>query len=78
MEVRITDISVSRVHSLIRMTKKGEVIIEDNESKFGTMLLLQKPYMLKSSLPTFVQINRTVMCIQIESMYNCVQRCLGW
>ncbi len=54
MEVRITDISVSRVHSLIRMTKKGEVIIEDNESKFGTMLLLQKPFLLKSSLPTFV------------------------
>jgi hypothetical protein len=63
VEVRITDISVSRVHSLIRMTKKGEVILEDNESKFGTLLLLSKPYLIKEFLPVFVQVGRTVLCI---------------
>ncbi len=37
-EVRITDISVSRFHSQIRLNKNGEVFIEDNQSKFGTLI----------------------------------------
>ena len=37
-EVRITDISVSRFHSLIRLSKKGKVFVEDNQSKFGTLV----------------------------------------
>ena len=42
-EVRITDISVSRHHSNLRLCKDGTVCLNDNYSKFGTLLLLNKP-----------------------------------
>lgn len=37
-EVRITDISVSRFHTQIKLNKNGDVIISDNQSKFGTLV----------------------------------------
>jgi len=76
VEVRITDISVSRVHSLIRMTKRGEVILQDNESKFGTLLLMANPYSLKGCLPMFVQVGRTFLCFQAQKSYSCWKSCL--
>ena len=42
-EVRITDISVSRHHSSLRLCKDGTVSLNDNYSKFGTLLLLSRP-----------------------------------
>lgn len=45
-EVRITDISVSRCHALIKRSLKGEYVVEDNNSKFGTLVLVRKPLML--------------------------------
>ena len=41
-DMKIADISVSRVHSFIRFEGK-DLIIEDNGSKFGTMIRLNKP-----------------------------------
>jgi pSer/pThr/pTyr-binding forkhead associated (FHA) protein len=38
-DLRITDISVSRCHSVIKLLK-GQFILEDNDSKFGTLVLL--------------------------------------
>lgn len=43
VEVRITDISVSRIHSSLILSSNGEVTITDNFSKFGTLVLLDKP-----------------------------------
>jgi pSer/pThr/pTyr-binding forkhead associated (FHA) protein len=40
--MKIADISVSRVHSFIRF-EGNELIIEDNGSKFGTMVRVNKP-----------------------------------
>ena len=42
-EVRITDISVSRIHSQIKLNKNGQVFIEDNQSKFGTLIQIKDP-----------------------------------
>jgi pSer/pThr/pTyr-binding forkhead associated (FHA) protein len=53
-EVRITDISVSRCHSLIKKSAKGEYIVEDNNSKFGTLILARKPYMLNKSGTNYI------------------------
>lgn len=44
--VRITDISVSRCHALIKKSNRGDFILEDNSSKFGTLVLARKPYLL--------------------------------
>ena len=41
-DVRISDISVSRTHALIKLEKNG-FYIEDNNSKFGTLALINHP-----------------------------------
>jgi len=38
-DVRISDISVSRCHALIKYEKDG-FYLEDNNSKFGTLVLV--------------------------------------
>ena len=42
-EVRITDISVSRIHSYMFLNSDGSVTLIDNNSKYGTLKLLQEP-----------------------------------
>ena len=37
----LNDISVSRNHSLIKLDKSNNLILEDNNSKFGTLILIQ-------------------------------------
>jgi pSer/pThr/pTyr-binding forkhead associated (FHA) protein len=41
IDVRVTDISVSRCHAVIKKSNKGFYFIKDNESKFGTLLLVR-------------------------------------
>jgi pSer/pThr/pTyr-binding forkhead associated (FHA) protein len=48
-EVRITDISVSRHHSTFKLNWDGSVTLNDNYSKFGTLLLLNKPLVIMPS-----------------------------
>ena len=42
-EVRVNDISVSRCHAIIKYKPDG-IYIEDNRSKFGTLVLLKQAY----------------------------------
>ncbi len=44
-EVRVNDISVSRTHAIIKYQPDG-IYIEDNISKFGTLVLLKDTYPL--------------------------------
>ena len=41
-DMKIADISVSRVHSFIRIAGK-EIILDDNGSKFGTLVKCNRP-----------------------------------
>lgn len=41
-DIRINDISVSRFHASIKR-EKGNLILVDNNSKFGTLALVNKP-----------------------------------
>ncbi len=40
-DLRINDISVSRLHAMIKY-KDGKFLLEDNVSKFGTLVLINK------------------------------------
>ena len=42
-DVRITDISVSRLNSSIFKTRKGEYYLCDNDGKFGTLVQIRTP-----------------------------------
>ena len=60
-DVRVTDISVSRLHAVIKKTNKGYFYIEDNSSKFGTLALVKNPVMLSFNEPNFLQAGRTML-----------------
>lgn len=45
-EVRVNDISVSRCHAILKYQPDG-IYIEDNRSKFGTLVLLKEQYPLQ-------------------------------
>lgn len=65
-DIKISDISVSRVHAQISMTQKG-FTLEDNASKFGTLILL--PSVPKEIDPTnglSVQIGRTILSFTVK------------
>ena len=46
VDIRITDITVSRVHSSLRLISGGKVVLMDDFSKFGTHNLVRKPMMI--------------------------------
>jgi pSer/pThr/pTyr-binding forkhead associated (FHA) protein len=49
-DVRIHDISVSRLHAFIaKDPETGRLFIEDNGSKFGTLVQIQAPLILKEN-----------------------------
>lgn len=69
-DMRVSDISVSRIHAHIKFTD-NKFLIFDNDSKFGTLILLNENYKIKYDKAA-VQVGRTVFTFvmknqQIES-----------
>ena len=65
-DLKIGDISVSRIHAQISVTPKG-FILEDNTSKFGTLLLLPSgPHEIDSVNGLSVQIGRSMITFSIK------------
>ena len=64
----LSDITVSRVHSILTIENKN-IYIEDNNSKFGTLILVQSHTLkLIENLPLYIQIGRTFLdCRVIKS-----------
>ncbi len=60
-EVRINDISVSRCHALVKFKKDDGFYIEDNQSKFGTIVMLKEGLPLQVNHTVAVQVGRTVV-----------------
>eukprot|EP00826_Nyctotherus_ovalis_P041191 TRINITY_DN411_c0_g1_i28.p1 TRINITY_DN411_c0_g1~~TRINITY_DN411_c0_g1_i28.p1 ORF type:complete len:363 (+),score=110.01 TRINITY_DN411_c0_g1_i28:201-1289(+) len=57
-DVKITDISVSRLHATVKATKRGFILL-DNNSKFGTLLHLPNKAVFKFEQKPLLQIGRT-------------------
>jgi hypothetical protein len=58
--VRINDVSISRCQATIRY-EDGRFVLEDNRSKFGTLVLLRKPCALQPGRTTTIQAGRTII-----------------
>lgn len=65
-EVRVNDISVSRCHAIIKYHPDG-ICIEDNKSKFGTLVLLKDKYPLNLEYTSAVQVGRTVVSFTVRN-----------
>ena len=64
--VVFSDISVSRTHCIFTLEGKN-VFIQDNDSTFGTLLLIQSPKIkLVENLPLYIQIGRTFFQYNIQ------------
>lgn len=61
-DLRINDISVSRLHATL-MYKDGNFVIVDQRSKFGTLALHHGDMKLELDQPRTIQIGRTVVTI---------------
>jgi len=70
-DVRIADVSISRCHATIRFDK-GQFLLEDNESKFGTLVALKKPRPLESGSPFSIQMGRTVLQLSLQPLADAV------
>ena len=62
-ELRINDISISRNHAEINISKDEKVYIRDCKSKFGTLILMKSPEPISASPDTLTlyQIGRSVL-----------------
>jgi hypothetical protein len=73
-EIRIADISVSRLHSSIKL-KEGGFYVEDKESKFGTLVQVQRGVTVTRSTPGAVQVGRTVIEFAVERDPSSLLKC---
>merc|ERR1719464_992501 len=64
-DVRIADVSISRCHAMIRF-QRGQFILEDNNSKFGTLVAMKKPRLLESGSTVSIQMGRTVLSLFVQ------------
>jgi len=71
-DVRIADVSISRCHATIRF-HRGSFLLEDNNSKFGTLVALKKPRPLEAGSPISIQMGRTVLALTLQPQPDGVQ-----
>lgn len=76
-DLRINDISVSRVHAFIKL-ENGSFYLEDNHSKFGTLVLLNRPLILnKNNANVDIQCGRTVLKFNVKKKQTSNFGCFG-
>ena len=64
--MRISDVSISRLHALLRMEEDGGVYLEDQQSKFGT-LVEPRGIDITSNGPVSIQSGRTLLTFSYGS-----------
>jgi hypothetical protein len=65
-DVRVSDISVSRCHAILKYESDNNFYLEDNLSKFGTLVLAKSPIELEVDQTRAVQIGRSVISFTVK------------
>jgi hypothetical protein len=65
-DIRISDISVSRCHALLKLND-GEFVLQDNSSKFGTLIGNKEIFINKSNPSACIQVGRTLLVFNLNS-----------
>jgi hypothetical protein len=66
-DIRVSDISVSRCHAILKY-QEGNFYIEDNLSKFGTLVLVRNQIEIEQNFTKAVQIGRTVISFTVKTI----------
>ena len=68
-DLRVSDISVSRCHALIKYNEMDHnYYLEDNLSKFGTLVLANGPLEIEKDDTKAVQIGRSVISFTVREV----------
>ena len=74
-DILLSDVSVSRIHCFFSIEGKN-VYIKDNNSKFGTLILVQSPTItMTENLPLCLQVGRTFFHLNIRLNTNSFSCC---
>ena len=73
-DIKVSDISVSRKHSKIKLCNSG-FYIEDMKSKFGTLVKLGSDLLIKNNTDITIQVNRTVLNLVYKQRWGCGRLC---
>jgi len=65
-DLRIADVSISRCHASIRF-EDGQFLLQDNDSKFGTLVQMRRAHQIEPTKPISVQIGRTVLSFSLTA-----------
>ena len=66
VDIRISDISVSRLHASLKFTDNS-YYIEDNDSKFGTLAMISN-LNITPNISRAVQVGRTIISLNVRSV----------
>jgi len=76
-ELSLTELSVSRFHCIIHK-ENGQALLEDNTSKFGTLVLVQNKNMIvNEDTPLRLQVNKTYIKFKLEFPFSFGLDCCG-
>ena len=76
-ELSIAELSVSRFHCMIHK-ENGNIFLEDNTSKFGTLVLIQNKNMIMNEFtPLRLQVNKTFIKFKLEIPFSFSLNCCG-
>ena len=76
-ELSFAELSVSRNHCLIHK-EKGKLYLEDNTSKFGTLVLIQNKNMIINDFMTLkIQVNKTFVKFKLDIPFSFGWNCCG-
>jgi len=64
--VRVPDVTISRSHATIRY-EGGQFLLQDQASKFGTLVAMRRPQEIQALRPLSLQIGRTVLTMSLTS-----------
>jgi len=73
-DIRVSDISVSRIHAMLKLYQ-GKFYLEDRNSKFGTLVLVRQPIALVPGLSVSLQITRSVITLRLKQPWTLFRCC---
>ena len=65
-DMKIADVTISRIHSILLRTKDNKLMIKDDDSKFGTLILLQAKNILINEKILSIQIGKILLNMHLE------------
>ena len=66
-QMRISDVSISRLHAFLRMDENGDVFLEDQHSKFGTLVDAETGLDVPNNGNISIQSGRTLITLSTAS-----------